>query len=309
MDSSTAARRTRRDSHAGRELLKLVGLPDAGPKFPGQLSGGQQQRIALARALATVARTAAARRAAFGARRARARAAARRDPRAAAAPRRDHDHGDARSGGGAVDGRSRRRDEAGCIEQVGTPREVYDEPATSFAADFVGKINVIAGSRRGRRAASGSAACRSPWARDDIAAGTRGQALPAPRGDRASRQRAMRPQGAFAARIAKVEFLGAFCMVDFALDAAARRRSSRTSRASRSMPTARARRRRSLIGLPVPGACASSPDVATPAAHSRGAPADRGGGPRAALAAIASRRCCCCLLRSAGAVPARPAAA
>jgi iron(III) transport system ATP-binding protein len=35
------------------ELLKLVGLPDAAPKYPGQLSGGQQQRIALARALAT----------------------------------------------------------------------------------------------------------------------------------------------------------------------------------------------------------------------------------------------------------------
>ncbi|MGZ5714162.1 MAG: ATP-binding cassette domain-containing protein, partial [Caldimonas sp.] len=35
------------------ELLKLVGLPGSGPKFPAQLSGGQQQRIALARALAT----------------------------------------------------------------------------------------------------------------------------------------------------------------------------------------------------------------------------------------------------------------
>jgi iron(III) transport system ATP-binding protein len=35
------------------ELLKLVGLPDAGGHYPGQLSGGQQQRIALARALAT----------------------------------------------------------------------------------------------------------------------------------------------------------------------------------------------------------------------------------------------------------------
>ena len=35
------------------ELLKLVGLPDSGAKFPSQLSGGQQQRIALARALAT----------------------------------------------------------------------------------------------------------------------------------------------------------------------------------------------------------------------------------------------------------------
>ena len=34
------------------ELLKLVGLPDSGPKYPAQLSGGQQQRIALARAVA-----------------------------------------------------------------------------------------------------------------------------------------------------------------------------------------------------------------------------------------------------------------
>ena len=34
------------------ELLTLVGLPDAGGKYPAQLSGGQQQRVALARALA-----------------------------------------------------------------------------------------------------------------------------------------------------------------------------------------------------------------------------------------------------------------
>ena len=52
------------------ELLKLVGLPDSGVKYPGQLSGGQQQRIALARALAHGAGPAAARRAAVGARRA-----------------------------------------------------------------------------------------------------------------------------------------------------------------------------------------------------------------------------------------------
>ena len=35
-----------------RELLALVGLTDAGARFPHELSGGQQQRIALARALA-----------------------------------------------------------------------------------------------------------------------------------------------------------------------------------------------------------------------------------------------------------------
>ena len=34
------------------DLLKLIGLPDSGDKFPHQLSGGQQQRVALARAMA-----------------------------------------------------------------------------------------------------------------------------------------------------------------------------------------------------------------------------------------------------------------
>ena len=94
---------------AWRSFCKLVGLPDAGAKYPGQLSGGQQQRIALARALATVARLAVAGRTVVGARRARARAAARRDPRAAAAAGRDHDDGHARPGGSAVDGRPHRR--------------------------------------------------------------------------------------------------------------------------------------------------------------------------------------------------------
>ena len=47
------AARERDRARASHELLKLVGLPDSGAKYPGQLSGGQQQRIALARALAT----------------------------------------------------------------------------------------------------------------------------------------------------------------------------------------------------------------------------------------------------------------
>jgi iron(III) transport system ATP-binding protein len=34
------------------EMLTLVGLPDAGRRYPHELSGGQQQRVALARAMA-----------------------------------------------------------------------------------------------------------------------------------------------------------------------------------------------------------------------------------------------------------------
>ena len=35
-----------------QEMLKLIGLPELGDRYPFQLSGGQQQRVALARALA-----------------------------------------------------------------------------------------------------------------------------------------------------------------------------------------------------------------------------------------------------------------
>ena len=80
-------------------------------QIPAQLSGGQQQRIALARALATSPRPAAAGRAAVGARRAGAHPPARRDPPPAATAGRDHHHGHARPGRGAVDGRPRGRDE------------------------------------------------------------------------------------------------------------------------------------------------------------------------------------------------------
>ncbi len=31
----------------------------------------------------------------------------------------------------------------GGIDQVGTPREIYETPATPFVADFIGKVNVL----------------------------------------------------------------------------------------------------------------------------------------------------------------------
>ena len=35
-----------------QEKLKMIGLPESGPKMPGELSGGQKKRVALARAIA-----------------------------------------------------------------------------------------------------------------------------------------------------------------------------------------------------------------------------------------------------------------
>src|SRR5262249_39776095 len=46
---------------------------------------------------------------------------------------------------------------AGRIEQVGTPAEVYERPATAFRAAFIGRTNL----RRGRIGADGRVACEN----------------------------------------------------------------------------------------------------------------------------------------------------
>jgi ABC-type Fe3+/spermidine/putrescine transport system ATPase subunit len=65
----------------------------------------------------------------------------------------------------------------GHIEQVGTPRQIYETPATSFAADFIGKINVIPAIAEGRAAVASARgahrAHRHPGRHGD-------EALPAP---------------------------------------------------------------------------------------------------------------------------------
>src|SRR6266540_6995215 len=125
------------------ELLKLIGLPDAGPKYPGQLSGGQQQRIALARALATSPGLLLL-----------------DEPLSAIdALERLRLHGEIRSLqqrlGVTTIMVTHDQEEAlsmadtvvvmnhGRIEQVGTPQQIYRDPASAFVADFVGKVNVL----------------------------------------------------------------------------------------------------------------------------------------------------------------------
>ncbi|MBA3658692.1 MAG: sulfate ABC transporter ATP-binding protein [Gemmatimonadales bacterium] len=127
------------------ELLGLVQLDWLGHRYPAQLSGGQRQRIALARALA-VKPDLLLLDEPFGALDARVRKELRRWLR------RLHDDIHITSVFVTHD-----QDEAlevadrvvvmneGAIEQVGTPEEVYDHPATPFVYSFLGDVNLFHG--------------------------------------------------------------------------------------------------------------------------------------------------------------------
>jgi iron(III) transport system ATP-binding protein len=195
------------------ELLRLVGLPDAGPKYPGQLSGGQQQRIALARALATAPGLLLLDEP-LSALDAQERVRLRTEIRALQQrPVGDHDHGDARPGRGAVDGRPRRRHEPGSHRAGRLPAGHLSRARVGVRGRLRGQ-GERARSGCGRSAAgSGSAgSCsmrpRKPRHRTRHA----GEALPAARGCRRERPCHDHANHA-AAKVQKIEFLGAFCMV------------------------------------------------------------------------------------------------
>ena len=213
-------RRASRDAIRTRvaELLKLVGLPDAGPKYPGQLSGGQQQRIALARALATspglllldepLSALDALERV-----RLRGEIRALQQRLGVTTIMVTHDQEEALSMADRVVVMN-----AGRIEQVGTPREVYERPTTPFVADFVGKINVLPAVAEGAgRFRVGSVMLAAE--RSDIAPGTSVKLYLRPE-EIGLHVNGHAAPDALAAKVAKVEFLGAFCMVGIALDAA-----------------------------------------------------------------------------------------
>ena len=123
------------------ELLKLVGLPGSGGKYPAQMSGGQQQRIALARALATSPGLLLLDEP-LSALDAIVRVHLRNEIRSlqrelgVTTVMVTHDQEEALSVADRIVVMNH-----GVIEQVGTPLEVYREPASPFVADFVGKVN------------------------------------------------------------------------------------------------------------------------------------------------------------------------
>ncbi len=131
------------------ELLKLVGLPGSGAKYPAQMSGGQQQRIALARALATSPGLLLLDEP-LSALDAIVRVHLRNEIRdlqrklGVTTVMVTHDQEEALSVADRIVVMNH-----GVIEQIGTPLEVYREPASPFVADFVGKVNRLQGVAEG----------------------------------------------------------------------------------------------------------------------------------------------------------------
>jgi spermidine/putrescine ABC transporter ATP-binding subunit len=126
-----------------RHALGLVGLPDLGDRFPRQLSGGQQQRIAIARSVVLEPRILM-----FD------EPLSNLDFKLRLVMRKElrylqrrlgkttvyvtHDQGEALALSDRIVVMSNGR-----IEQIGSPREIYERPANAFVADFIGSSNLL----------------------------------------------------------------------------------------------------------------------------------------------------------------------
>jgi sulfate transport system ATP-binding protein len=127
------------------ELLALVGLTQWAQQRPHQLSGGQRQRMALARALAVEPQVLLLDEP-FGALDANVRAELRRwlrrlhDEQGVTTVLVTHDQEEAMEVADTIAVMNK-----GQIEQVGAPREVYDNPATPFVMGFLGPVSTVEG--------------------------------------------------------------------------------------------------------------------------------------------------------------------
>ena len=132
-----------------RELIEMVGLTGMEKRLPSQLSGGQQQRVALARALSVDPDLLLM-----------DEPLSNLDTELRVEMRREikelhqktgvtvvyvtHDQSEALALADRIVVMNH-----GQIEQVGTPREIYNRPLTPFVAKFVGRSNLIPGTWNG----------------------------------------------------------------------------------------------------------------------------------------------------------------
>jgi ABC-type Fe3+/spermidine/putrescine transport system ATPase subunit len=147
---------------AVNELLELVQLEEHRKKYPSQLSGGQQQRVAIARTLAYKPEVLLFDEP-FGALDAQTRGHLRREIRAllkkvnVPAIFITHDQEEALELGDRIAVIN-----VGHIEQIGTPYEVYNNPATEYVATFLGAANILEGVVRIDHVEIGSARIPAP---------------------------------------------------------------------------------------------------------------------------------------------------
>ncbi|CAD0231651.1 Sulfate/thiosulfate import ATP-binding protein CysA [Planktothrix agardhii] len=125
------------------ELLDLIQLTGLGNRYPSQLSGGQRQRVALARALAVQPQVLLLDEP-FGALDAKVRLELRswlrqlHDEVHVTSVFVTHDQEEAMAVADEIVVMNH-----GKIEQVGTPSEIYDHPATPFVMQFIGSVNLL----------------------------------------------------------------------------------------------------------------------------------------------------------------------
>src|SRR5437867_2953748 len=138
-------RRRREIKQTVNELISLVQLEEHRKKYPSQLSGGQQQRVAIARALAYKPEVLLFDEP-FGALDAQTRVRLRREIRAllkkvnVPAIFITHDQEEALELGDRI-----ALINVGHIEQIGTPYEIYTNPATEYVATFLGAADLLPG--------------------------------------------------------------------------------------------------------------------------------------------------------------------
>ena len=133
------------------EMLKLVHLDERGSRYPHQLSGGQQQRVALARALVMrpglllldepLSNLDAKLRESM-----RFEISSIQKELGITVIYVTHDQSEAMTMSDRVVVMSR-----GVIQQIGTPYEIYRNPANKMVADFIGLVNFVEGEVQGDR--------------------------------------------------------------------------------------------------------------------------------------------------------------
>lgn len=214
-------RRTRKEiKHRVNELLSLVRLEEHRKKYPSQLSGGQQQRVAIARTLAYNPQVLLFDEP-FGALDAQTRGRLRREIRALLKKVNvpsifiTHDQEEALELGDRIAVLN-----AGHLEQIGTPIEIYSHPATEYVATFLGAANLLVGVIREGHIEVGSSLIPATLDRVKFRAGQAAKLVFRPEDVSFSRNKVL-PEGHVPLAnglIEEINFVGAFERVTVRLD-------------------------------------------------------------------------------------------